>query len=108
MLFLSSCELKREKFNSKRWIEIDVNTYYKQREPIVNDLMENYLHNGMSYNEIINLLGKPEIQEENNLIGYTLELCFGLDIDPVESRNLMMQLSKDLLLKEFKIEEWKR
>lgn len=109
-LSLISCRVEEKKFDSKIWRAIDGNNFSQQREPIINDLMTNYLSKGMSYKELINLLGKPEIEEGNTKIGYTLYINYswGIGIDPVAGRDLIIQLAKDSTVLDYQIVEWEK
>jgi hypothetical protein len=77
---------------------------------MVNDLMANYLHPGMSYNEIIKFLGKPEDYSDSdpNTMAYEISVDYGKDIDPIKGKNLIIAFSKDSVILNFKVEEWKR
>jgi len=103
---LSSCGLIDKKFDKTAWIEIDGS--YNQREYMVNDLMRNYLHKGMSYKNIINLIGKPEIDrnDKKNSIGYYLYFD---GIDPVGGKNLIIKLSeKDSTVIDYQVVKWEK
>ena len=108
VLILSSCGVKDEKFNSQRWKEMDGDSYSK-REPLVNDLMKNHLHKGMNYSEIIELLGNPEIfgESEKNRIGYILHIDYDL-IDPIQGKDLIVDLSNDSTVSDYRIVGWKK
>jgi len=107
-LLLASCGIKDEKFNSRTWKEIDGNSFSK-REPLVNDLMKNHMYKGMSYPEIIGLLGNPEIfgKSEKKRIGYILHIDYDI-IDPVQGKDLIIYLSKDSTVSDYRIIKWNK
>jgi hypothetical protein len=108
LLLIASCKSDGRKFDSETWNGIDGNNFSTQREPLVKDLIQNHLHQGMSYTSLTKLLGEPEIIEENNRIGYILYFRLGVGIDPVEGRNLIIQLTGDSTVLNYKVVEWKK
>jgi len=108
VLILSSCGVKEEKFNSQMWKEMDGNSYSK-REPFVNDLMKNHLYKGMNYRKIIEILGKPEIfgENEKSRIGYILHIDYDM-IDPIQGKDLIVDLSEDSTVTNYRIVEWEK
>ena len=108
LLLLIGCQEENKKFNSKLWHAIDGNNFSQQREPLVNDLIANHLYKGMSYKQLTNLLGEPEIGQGSTTIGYTLYVSYGWGIDPEEGRDLMIQLAKDSTVVDYQIKEWVR
>lgn len=105
----ASCENKEMKFEQSKWNQ-SFDGFYKYRESMVKDLMNNHLKKGMTYNEVIALIGKPENigNLEVNTIGYILMENYGWDIDPVETKTLMIELSKDSLVQKFEVEHWEK
>jgi hypothetical protein len=83
---------------------------YKNRENMSNDLLKNILKKGMKYKHLTELIGKPEnyANLENNTIAYTIMQSCEYNIDPIETKILKIELSKDSLVKSFRIEHWKR
>ena len=83
---------------------------YINRENMSNDLLKNILKKGMKYKHLIELIGKPEnyANLENNTIAYTIKQYCGSNIDPIETKILKIELSKDSLVKSYRIEHWKR
>lgn len=43
----------------KLWVRVD--GFYEYRESMVNDLMNNNLEKGMTYKQMTDLIGEPEI-----------------------------------------------
>nr|WP_320039118.1 hypothetical protein [uncultured Bacteroides sp.] len=108
LLTLTSCEAKDQKFNSQTWKEAYIDSYSK-RELLVNDFIKNHMYRGMSFHEIIKLLGEPEIVErnENFNIGYILNTSYD-QIDPIKGKDLIINLSKDSIVLDYKVTEWKK
>jgi len=83
-------------------------TFYRNREIMITDLMKNHLKKGMSYSEIIDLIGKPN--NYNNLkpktIGYEVSVEYGWNIDPIRSKVLIIKLSEDSTIIDIKLEKW--
>jgi hypothetical protein len=107
-LLTISCGKNEIKFNELTWNERD-DMFYKNRELMVNDLMENQLHKGMKYKELLEMLGNPENHEnlKPNTIAYEIMVDYGSDIDPVEGKDLYMIFNKDSTLIDFKLKHWK-
>ncbi len=105
---LMACQREEKKFDSRSWSAIDGNNFSQQREPLINDLITNHLFKGMSYKQLTHLLGEPEIREGRTIIGYTLYVSYGWGIDPVEGRDLMIQLAQDSTVVNYKIKEWEK
>lgn len=59
VVILVSCGPERKKFDRSTWNEMD-DIFYANRESMVEDLMDNHLHIGMSYTELTELIVKPE------------------------------------------------
>ena len=82
---------------------------YANRESMVADLMDSHLRQGMTYKEVVELLGKPEnyANIQSNTIGYEIMVDYGWDIDPVEGKTLYIELTNDSIVKDFRLEKWK-
>jgi hypothetical protein len=107
-IFLTSCGVKDKEFNKTTWNDRD-DFFYKNREIMVNDLIKNHLKKGMTYSELVDLIGKPE--NYGNLkprtIGYELSVDYGIDIDPIKSKILIIELAGDSTILDYKVEKWK-
>jgi hypothetical protein len=104
-----SCDSRNKKFNKTEWEE-RIDGFYTNREQMVDDIIKNHLHKGMSYDKIINLLSEPENYEdtEPNTMRYEIMKDFGWDIDPVEIKTLVLRISKDSTYLDYKIEHWEK
>jgi hypothetical protein len=108
LLLIASCRNNELKFDKATWNK-RIDFFYENREKMVDDLIENHLHKGMPYKELIELLG-PSGNYSNlkpNSIGYEISVFYGHDIDPIRSTVLVFNLSKDSIVQDFKIEKWK-
>lgn len=105
LIFICSCNFNK-KFDSKKWKAVDGNNFSKIREPYVNDLMENYLYKGLKYDSIIKLLGQPDAgRDVARGVGYCLYLEFD-GIEPVLEKDLIIEISKDSLVTNYKVVTW--
>lgn len=66
---------------------------------MVEDLVDNYLHSGMHFNEVKELLGAKDSYrtDPSGSILYGLYDDYGMDIDPIESKTLTLVFSDSLL-----------
>ncbi len=63
----------------------------------------------MTYKQLSDLIGKPDNYSnlDSNTIGYGIMEDYGWDIDAVETKTLMIKLTKDSLVLNYKIDHWK-
>ncbi len=103
-----SCGIEEKKFNKLKWNDRE-DGFYLNRESMINDVIENHLQKKMTYQEITDLLGEPAKYEdlEPNTILYEIMVDYGWNIDPMEGKNLYIELSKDSTLVNYKLEHWK-
>ena len=82
---------------------------YPYRKSMLKDLTDNHKITGLSYGQLINLIGEPDKTSINNnsIIYYDIITDYGHDIDPIFTKTLKISLTKDSTVKNFKIEEWK-
>ncbi len=91
-------------FDKTRWLE-EVDGYYPRREAMLEDLTTNHKLKGLTYSELVELLGKPMITDNLNVLSYDVVTDFGTDIDPVYNKDLMFILNSDSIVMSFKIVE---
>jgi hypothetical protein len=105
MLF--SCN---SKFEKSKWIQTDDIENYPFRDRMIKDLTSNHKLKGLTYSQLIDLIGKPHgnIQNDSNWISYPIKIKYGGDIDPIYTKYLTFKLSKDSVVIDFKINEWKK
>lgn len=108
ILMVSSCGVKEMKFDKSTWNEMD-DMFYANRESMVKDLMENHLQQGMTYYEVIELLGVHENYQnvDQNTIGYEIMVDYEWNIDPQKGKTLYIELTKDSFVKNYRLEKWK-
>lgn len=108
-IFLASCN-NNEKFDKAKWQEQGDLKIYTHRKAMLNDLTKNYKLTGLSYRQLINLVGEPENYRgnENGIVYYEIETDYGYDIDPVYTKTLQIKLTKDSTVDSFIIKEWKK
>jgi hypothetical protein len=71
-------------FRSQLWKQPDINENSEgPRCNMVEDLMKNHLRKGMSQDEVIEILGKPDFTvKQERTLGYALGRCgYSIDID---------------------------
>ncbi|MCW1147591.1 hypothetical protein [Flavobacterium lacisediminis] len=107
LLFLASCGKKEKQFDKSTWNLRDDITY-SNRESMVADLIENHLQEGMTYKELIDLLGKPENYSDikQNTVAYEIMVDYGWNIDPVAGKTLLIEMTNDSLVKNIKLDKW--
>ncbi|KOY87397.1 hypothetical protein AD998_15760 [bacterium 336/3] len=105
---------KNKKFDSHQWKYSykGEGHFYFDREVMLQDLIKgNYLTN-KHQEEIIELLGKPDIQSNNPQyeLAYTIEIEWGKSLapEPVYSKSLIVLLDKNFVFKDYKIVEWEK
>lgn len=101
LIFLISCTNHQIKFDQQKW-QVELDGFYDYREAMVDDLIKNHLSKGMKTDEVIQLLGQPNLQHQNQFSYFIME-DYGRNIDPIESKSLILLFSKDSILKEIKL-----
>lgn len=100
ILTFASCN---QKFDKTAW-NIRKDFDYPNRALMVDDLLKNYKLKGITINQLFDLLGKTEIQ--NNEAYYNIITDYGTDIDPVYTKNLEFTFNEKGRVEKFKIKEW--
>ncbi len=82
---------------------------YPHRDLMIDDLINNRQIKGLKYQELVKLLGEPQRnwQSDSNQYYYQIVEDYGMDIDPVYTKNLMIRL-RDSVVCEIKLQEWKK
>jgi len=107
LISVTACE-RQEKFDTEKWL-VKVDMDYPYRDLMIDDLVNNRQIKGLQYQELVKLLGEPQRnwQADSNQYYYQIVEDYGMDIDPVYTKNLMIQL-QDSVVTEFKVQEWKK
>jgi hypothetical protein len=97
-----------KRFDKTEWISGDGIENYPHRINMINDLLTNYKLKGLTYNQLIDLIGKPQsnIQNDSNWIYYPIKINYKNDIDPIYTKYLVFKLSMDSVVIDYKINEW--
>ena len=108
-IFLTSCN-SNEKFDKTKWQEQGDLRIYTHRKSMLKDLTKNYKLTGLSYRQLVNIIGEPEnySDKENDIVYYEIETDYGFDIDPVYTKSLQLKLTKDSIVDSYSIKEWKK
>ena len=95
-------------FNREKWAK-QVDGYYIYRDRMVNDLLESQKLDGLPYDSLLSLLGKPEPYGhlKENETTYILVKDFGINIDPVYVKLLKIKLPADSTVSTYEIVETK-
>ena len=106
---LVSCRQTGITFDKELW-SVSIDGFYEHREKMITDILENRLSKGMTYQSVIDLLGKPAnfANLDSNEIGYEVFVDYGWDIDPVETKTLLINFSSDSTISDFKLDHWKK
>jgi len=94
-------------FNKSAWIDGDEGFGYPQRKYMLNDLIEHHKIKGLTYKQLVNNMGYARIDSGSYEAYYNVILDYGWDIDPVYSKDLVIQLNRDSVVTGFEIKEWK-
>jgi len=79
---------------------------YPYRESMLQDLVQRYQIRGLTYHQLINLLGEPEHYDMADSIRYDIIVNYGY-LDPKSGKYLAIGLNKDSVATGFKVVEWK-
>lgn len=94
-------------FNKAAWADGDQGWGYPNRKYMLNDLLKNHQIKGLTYKQLIDSIGEPHLDSGSYEAYYNIILDYGWDIDPVYSKNLILQLNRDSVVTGFEIKEWK-
>lgn len=95
-IFIASCD-NNEKFDKAKWQEQGDLRIYTHRKSMLHDLINNHKLTGLSYGQLINLIGEPEnyTEKEKDILYYDIETDYGNDIDPIYTMTLQFKLTND-------------
>ena len=91
---MMSCDSKQE-FNSVEWKQKGLDWWITDtREKMIDDLTQSDTLIGLTQEQVIDLLGKPESQDDSAM-KYLIREKYGTDIDPEYISNLHINLSNE-------------
>ena len=108
-VLLFGCE-SDVKFDNTKWLQTNDLQQYPYRSSMLKDLTSNYKLKGLSYSQLIELIGELQknLVTDSMQIYYPILTDYGSDIDPVHTISLEIVLNKDSIVNDYKIEEWKK
>jgi|JI10StandDraft_1071094.scaffolds.fasta_scaffold53933_8 hypothetical protein len=104
LTLVTSC---RQKFDSEKWKIMGDIRSFPHRDAMLDDIIENKKFIGLNYRQLIDSLGYPNGLKDT-LIYYDIVTDYGLDIDPVYSKDLIIMFDKDSVIRGVKIKEWEK
>lgn len=109
LTILTSCKNELA-FDSEKWNEQTDVGIYPNRELMLRDIIENKKLIGFTYKAIFDSLGQPENYSNRrmNEIWYSVTVNYGIDIDPVYSKDLLLTFGKDSTVYKVEIREWRK
>jgi hypothetical protein len=98
-LLVVACN-QTQKFDKSAWKERGDLNIYPNRDKMLEDLMNHHQLKGLTYKQVIELLGEPEkySDEKPNTATYNIVTDYGKDIDPVYIKNLEVKFSTDSIV----------
>lgn len=109
ILIFISCTKEQIKFNQNQWNTPD-DIDYNHRELMIEDLAKNHLKKGMKFVDAERLLGKNQLSDERDSLQlqYEIYTYYGSDIDPIETKTLMINFSADSTLTNIWVDHWEK
>lgn len=89
------------KFDKSGWNDYS-DGIYLYREQMLNDLIENHKLKGLTYHQLVDLLGKPDGYDET--VYYEVVVEYGSNIDPVYVKSLLFDL-QDSVVSRYEVKE---
>lgn len=101
VLFVLGCQHSKEKFTKAKW-DKKLDFVYPHRMNMVDDLIETRLTQGICFDAISTLLGKPvklnNKKFDKSLLYYELSTDYGWNVDPVSVTYLEIEINQDSCL----------
>jgi hypothetical protein len=109
ILIFTSCKQEQIKFNQSQWNTPD-DIDYNHRELMIEDLSKNYLKHGMKFADTEKLLGKNQLSygKDSLQLQYEIYTYYGSDIDPIETKTLIVNFSVDSTLTNIWVDHWEK
>jgi len=98
------------KFDKTKWMNEGDLQEFPYRKAMLKDLVTNYKLKGLSYKQMIDLIGEPQknLSADSDKVCYPVLTDYGRDIDPVHTIILSIQLGRDSTVSDFRIDEWEK
>ncbi|PZR28554.1 MAG: hypothetical protein DI538_24800 [Azospira oryzae] len=94
-----------EKFDKNKWnSNKDAGSPPAERSKMLEDLLAGRKWEGLSYNDVIELVGPPDFSDSIHFL-YDIETNYGFDIDPIYTKQLIYYLSSDSIVTRFEVKE---
>lgn len=105
---LAACGQTAMKFDKAKW-SVREDIFYAYRERMTDDLMKNYLKKGMTYREVVELLGSADDFQSgpSGSLAYEIMVDYGWNIDPQKGKTLYINLAEDSTVKNWRLEKWR-
>jgi hypothetical protein len=109
VIIFVSCKQERIKFNQVEWNTLN-DIDYNHRELMIEDLSKNYLKPEMKFQDVEKLLGNNELnmKRDSLQLQYEIYTYFGSDIDPIETKTLIVNFKSDSTLTNIRIDHWEK
>lgn len=91
------CGNSKTPFDKNQWIDAKDSGKWSIRKRMADDLIENKTLIGKTKSEIVQLLGDPKSFSDipNDQLYYSIELDYGMDIDPVKIEYFIVTLNSE-------------
>jgi opacity protein-like surface antigen len=108
ILSITSC-LKKTEFNKEKWNKRNSMGYHFYRDEMLDNLLKTQELKGKNLNELKNIFGIVEVDTFDNLsyINFNIVTDFGFDIDPVYTKDLILELN-DSIVQKVRVEIWNK
>lgn len=105
LVILTACSAGQMPFDSEKWQEEADVKLYPYRERMLEDIINNKRLAGLSRQDITALLGEPENYSDTNEneLWYVVDLEYGMDIDPIHIKHLVLTLDADSIVQKVEV-----
>ncbi|MDI6402937.1 hypothetical protein QLX67_13095 [Balneolaceae bacterium ANBcel3] len=106
------CGSNEMEFDPKKWNHRpDIS--YTYRKAMVQDLMHQHLNQDMSYEDVTGLLGpvdpgRSRLEDSLLVLSYEIFVEYGPSIHPKRGEDLVIRLSEDSLVVDYRLRQWER
>ncbi|MBF9224257.1 hypothetical protein [Hymenobacter ruricola] len=104
---INGCEKKETKFDKSQWLIMGDIGSFPCREHMLEDSVKHHQLQGLTYNQLLALLGEPSnYGESDGTIRHLIIEDFASDIDPVHGKTLDLTLGPDSITTSYKVSVW--